>query len=140
MFQDIKKKIKNEVSSPLGILTKEIALGLSLCPSHASGYFTSWPFLLQSCHSGNLLEKLLGIVFVCGAGATSAMATADPAPQAALWGKVKAAGPGNPSPGSCSPAMASQEGSEPSYLIHEEHQDDIFIAGALRLCFILIVG
>lgn len=74
-------------------------------------------------------KKLLGIVFVCGAGATSAMATADPAPQAALWGKVKASGAGNPSPGSCSPAMASQEGSEPSYLMHEEHWDDLFIVG-----------
>lgn len=35
-------------------------------------------------------KKLLGIVFVCEAGATSAKGTADPAPQAALWGKVRA--------------------------------------------------
>lgn len=62
------------------------------------------------------------------------------APQAGLWGKVTGSGPGNSSPGSYSPALASQEGSEPSYLMNEEHRDDFFIAGALRLHFVLIVG
>lgn len=46
------------------------------------------------------------------------------------WGKAAASGA---LPGNLLPAVASQEGSEPSYLMHEEPQDDLFIGGALRL-------
>lgn len=38
------------------------------------------------------------------------------------------------------PAVASQEGSEPSYLMREEHWDDLFIGSVLRLYVLLIVG
>lgn len=38
------------------------------------------------------------------------------------------------------PAVASQESSEPSYLMHKEHRADLFIGDALRLLSFLIVG
>lgn len=126
----------------MGILTKGVALALSsLWLIHLLALSPpKLPLALGKSAGKSCWEGLVVCVGLVPPLPWALLAPWGAAPQAGLRGKVTGSGPGNPSPGSCSPALASQEGSEPSYLMHEEHRDDLFIAGALRLHYVLIVG
>lgn len=127
----------------MGTLTKWDVLGLSPCPPRTPAHLClihllalhppklpAAPSLRKS--AGETAGKVSGCVFVQGWCHLS-VGIASPwgaAREQEPWGKAAASGA---LPGNLLPAMASQEGSEPSYLMHEEPQDDLFIGGALRL-------
>lgn len=123
----------------MGVLTKWDVPGLSPCPPRTPAQLCSIHLLAlrpPKLPAAPSLRKSAGessgCVFVQGRCHLS-VGIAIPrgaARQQEPWGKAAASGA---LPGNLLPAVASQEGSEPSYLMHEEPRDDLFIGGALRL-------